>query len=237
VQILPFRVTDSVLIDHVKRQLALAIHDALGKDCAVISISLGGLFRESQLSDALDAAYEAGVIVVCAAGNLWKEVVYPGRYNRCVTMGGVAPGLQPWGGSACGQYVDLCAPAQQIRRIRPENLPAGQAAMGLYDMPDGCGTSYATALCAGVAALWLAWHGANKLNAAYPAPWMKAAAFKRLLRSTAKVPTTADVPGGWNAAQYGSGIINAEALLKAALPLAGTLHKANSANGVYDPDD
>jgi hypothetical protein len=231
VKIVPYRVTDAVVIDHVKRQLAQAIHDALGKGCVVISISLGGIWRESQLSDALDAAYEAGAIVVCAAGNLWKEVIYPGRYNRCVTMGGVAPGRQPWGGSACGQYVDVCAPAQQIRRVRPEKLPVGQAATGVVDPPDGSGTSYATALCAGVAALWLAWHGADKLKTAYPEAWMKAAAFKQLLRSTA------DVPSDWDTSQYGSGIINAEALLKATLPLAGALHKANPASGLYDPAD
>lgn len=236
VKIVPYRVTDSVLIDHVKRQVAEAIQDALEKDCAIISISLGALFGDRKLSDALDAAYEQGVIVVCAAGNQWKEVVYPGRYNRCVTMGGVAPGMRPWGGSACGQYVDLCGPAQQVRRLKPEKLPPGQAAADLYATPDGNGTSYATALCAGVAALWLAWHGHEQLNAAYSQPWMKAAAFKRLLRDTAYVPS-AEMPEGWDHSQYGSGIINAEALLAAALPAADALHKALPAHDVFDPGD
>lgn len=156
VKIVPYRVTDSVLMDHVKRQVAEAIQDALKKDCSIISISLGALIGDQKLSDALDDAYEKGVIIVCAAGNQWKEVIYPGRYNRCVTMGGVAPGMRPWGGSACGQYVDLCAPAQQVRRLKPKKLPPGQAATDLYAPPDGNGTSYATALCAGVVA-GMAW--------------------------------------------------------------------------------
>lgn len=237
VKIIPYRVTDSVLIDHVKRFVALAIQDAISKDCAVLSISLGALFGDRKLSDALDAAYEKGVIVVCAAGNQWKEVIYPGRYNRCVTMGGVAPGMRPWAGSACGQYVDLCGPAQQVRRLKPEKLVPGQAATELYAPPDGNGTSYATALCAGVAALWLAWHGQDKLNATYAQPWMKAAAFKRLLRATAYVPTTTEIPQGWDASQYGSGIVDAEALLAAALPSADSLHKALPAHDVFDPND
>jgi subtilisin family serine protease len=237
VKIIPYRVTDSVLIDHVKRFVALAIHDAIDKQCSVISISLGALFGDRKLSDALDAAYEHGVIVVCAAGNQWKEVIYPGRYNRCVTMGGVAPGMLPWAGSACGQYVDLCAPAQQVRRLKPEKLPPGQAATELYAPPDGNGTSYATALCAGVAALWLAWHGQDKLNAAYAQPWMKTAAFKHLLRSTALVPKAAQVPKGWDASQYGSGIVDAQALLAAELPLASSLHKALPAHDIFDPAD
>ncbi len=237
VKIVPYRATDSVIIDHVKRMVADAIQDALTKNCAVISISLGGLFGDRKLARALDDAYEKGVIVVCAAGNIWKEVIYPGRYNRCVTMGGVAPGMRPWAGSACGQYVDLCGPAQQVRRLKPEPLPPGTAATGLYAPPDGNGTSYATALCAGVAALWLAWHGDAKLNAAYAQPWMKAAAFKRLLRQTAYVPSAAEMPQGWDKTQYGSGIVDAQALLGAPLPLAGDLHKAKPANDVYDPQD
>lgn len=231
VKIIPYRVTESVLIDHVKRWVAEAIQDALKKDCAVISISLGALFGDTKLSDALDDAYEKGVIVVCAAGNQWKEVIYPGRYNRCVTMGGIAPGMRPWGGSACGKYVDLCGPAQQVRRIKPENFPPGKAAADLYAPPDGNGTSYATALCAGVAALWLAWHGQDKLNTTYLQPWMKAAAFKRMLRNTSHVPQ------GWDHDQYGSGIINAEALLAAELPLANTLVKALPAHDIFDPND
>ncbi|HYD79959.1 MAG TPA: S8 family serine peptidase [Paucimonas sp.] len=229
--IIPYRVTDSIIIDHVKRHLANAIRDAIGKGCEVISISLGGLFGSRDLANALDAAYDNGVIVICAAGNIWGEVIYPGRYNRCVTMGGVTPGDLPWANSARGKYVDLCGPAQQVRRVRPENLPPGTAATGFYKHPDGNGTSYATALCAGIAALWLAWHGKAALDAAYPEKWQRAAAFKQLLRKTRRRPE------GWDTTQYGSGIVNAEALLREPLPPAASLKKARSAADVFDPDD
>lgn len=237
VKIIPYRVTDSVIIDHVKRLVAQAIEDAVRKKCAIISISLGALFGDRKLADALDLAYDNGVIVFCAAGNLWSEVIYPGRYNRCVTMGGIAPDTKPWGGSAHGQYVDLCAPAQQVRRLKPEPLPPGTAASGLFSPPDGNGTSYATALGAGVAALWLAWHGSAKLAAAYPEPWMRVAAFKQLLRKTAYRPSKTDMPQVWDDKQYGSGIIDAKALLNASLPLANTLIPALKAQDVFDPND
>jgi len=38
---------------------------------------------------AIDFAYERGVIVCAAAGNVISEVIYPGRFNRVVTVGGL----------------------------------------------------------------------------------------------------------------------------------------------------
>lgn len=229
--IVPFRVTDSVIIDHVMRHVAAAIRAALDRGCQVINICLGGLFRNGAVEAALDAAYERGVIVVCAAGNIWGEVIYPGRYNRCVTMGGIGPDDLPWGGSARGKFVDLCGPAQQVRRVQAQDLPPGTAAAGVLWPPDGTGTSYATALCSGVAALWLAWHGEETLAQRYPAPWQRAAAFKTLLRRTARVPPD------WNTEECGSGILDAEALLRAPLPDAGSLHEAAPADAPWDPLD
>lgn len=230
--IIPYRVTDSVVIDHVARHVAHAIRDAIQRRCDVINISLGGLFPSHLLSDALDAAYEQGTIVICAAGNMWSEVIYPARYNRCVTMGGIGPGGKPWGGSAHGPYVDLCGPAQLVRRVHPENLPPGQTASGFDTCPNGSGTSYATAVCSGIAALWLAWHGKKILSTNYPEPWQRVAAFKRLLRMTAWKPDA-----NWDGDAYGAGVVDAEALLRAALPGADTLLKAKAAADVFDPAD
>lgn len=235
VTVVPFRVTDSVIVDHVKAEIGRAIRHAVDAGCHVVNISLGALFGSRHLSSALDHAYEHGVIVACAAGQYWGEVIYPGRYNRCITMGGVGPGLKPWRAAARGPCVDLCGPADAIRRVRAEPLPAGQAAQRIYPKADGDGTSYATATCSGVAALWLAWHGVAALKAFYgPGElWRIPAAFKALARQTA-------TPGRWpaqEADQYGSGVINAAALLAAPLPAPHTLHKAHPAGGLFDPDD
>ncbi|HSV44377.1 MAG TPA: S8 family serine peptidase [Ramlibacter sp.] len=230
VQIVPYRVTDSVGIDHVTRHVAAAIREAVADGCQVINVSLGALFHHGHLSDAIDFAYDNGVITVCAAGNVWKEVIYPGRYNRCITMGGIGPGRKPWSGSAKGIYVDLCAPADRMRRVKAQALPPGTAGSMLEPHDDGDGTSYATALCSGVAALWLAWHGPAALQARYAAggKWQVAAAFKALLRATALVPA------GWDSTEYGSGVIDAAALLGAALPADGVLTAAKAAADVFD---
>lgn len=235
VPVVPYRVTDSVIVDHKKREIAQAIRRAVDSGCHVVNISLGALSGSRHLSDSLDYAYERGVIVVCAAGQIWGEVIYPGRYNRCITMGGIGPGLKPWHSAARGIYVDLCGPADRIRRIRAEKLPPGTAASGVYPKPDGDGTSYATATCTGVAVLWLAWHGVDNLRAYAGANdlWRIPATFKKLARATA-------TPGNWSAADasnYGSGVINAAALLAAPLPVVSTVVKAMAAAAPFDPND
>jgi subtilisin family serine protease len=90
-QIIPYRVTDSVIVDHVQNNIRDAIRAAIAAKCHVVNISLGALRQSRSLASALDEAYDAGLIVVCAAGQVWGEVIYPGRFNRCVTMGGVGP--------------------------------------------------------------------------------------------------------------------------------------------------
>lgn len=238
--ILPYRVTDSVIVDHVKSLIASAIRDAIGKGCKVINISLGALFGSAELATALDEAYESGIIVCCAAGQVWGEVIYPARYNRCITMGGVglnAKGeVRPWSQAARGKYVDLCAPAENIRRVATAAPPRENVGTQLVPTPDGDGTSYATAICSGVAALWLArWR--DELPKQYTQPWQIPAAFKKIARQTATqygFKPTLDENGGL---MYGSGVLNANALLSQPLPNADSLVLAKKANGPFDPND
>lgn len=229
--IVPYRVTDSVIVDHVKDDIAQAIRHAVDtRGCRVISISLGALFGAPKLARALDHAYERGVIVCAAAGNVVREVIYPGRYNRVVTVGGVTPlqqggrlVMKPWSGSARGEYVDICGPADRIRRASTDRRGSREI---MTIAGNGNGTSYATALCAGIAVLWLARHGAA-LDALYGgAPWARAAAFKALLTA----PGICDTPQGWDTGRFGAGIYRADRLLAAPLPpLAGLKKEAPAA--------
>jgi lambda repressor-like predicted transcriptional regulator len=231
VQIVPFRVTDSVIVDHVQNHITMAIRLAIGKGCHVVNISLGALRASRSLAGALDTAYDAGLIVVCAAGQVWGEVIYPGRFNRCVTMGGVSPGLVPWRSAAKGVHVDLCGPASGIRRIRASLLPPGKTESRMEN-GTGDGTSYATALCSGAAALWLAWHGLENLKKKYEPTglWQIPKAFKYLARQSAR-------PGKWSADEacdYGSGVLDVAKLLESPLPADGTMRKENKAFGPFD---
>jgi hypothetical protein len=229
-EVIPYRVTDSILIDPVQDLIAAAIRDAVGKGCRVLSMSLGGIVPRAELANAIDHAYERGVVVCAAAGNVIDEVTYPGRYNRVVTLGGVGPvgaaGFAPWKDSARGQYVDVCGPADGVRRASAERR---KGKIDYIVLPNGSGTSYATAMCAGVAALWLA-KRRQELETAYGTPnWRWPAAFKQLIKAT----TTR--PANWDTANWGRGLYQADQLLAASLPPAETLHQEAKASAPFDP--
>ncbi|MDZ4251870.1 MAG: S8/S53 family peptidase [Sulfuritalea sp.] len=228
--VIPYRVTDSILIDAVQRLMVEAIDDAIAQHCRVISMSLGGIIPWSPLARAIDRAYEAGVIVCAAAGNVIRDVTYPGRYNRVITVGGVSPAgpkdFRLWDNASRGEFVDVCGSADGIRRASIERR-GGQLVP--FITANGSGTSYATALCAGIAAMWLA-QRRSELETAYGAPdWRWPAAFKQLIKATA-------VPGAnWDTGNWGSGLYQADALLLAELPPAATLYHEAEAWAPFDP--
>lgn len=228
--LVPYRITDSVMIDHVPDLLAKALRDAVARGCQVVNVSLGALLPSRAVARAIDHAYEHGVIVCAAAGNVVREVVYPGRFNRVLTVGGASTGdgrmLRPWSGASRGAYVDVSAPADPIRRATTVLDDAGHECCLVKARGDG--TSFATALTSGIAVLWLARRGAE-LEQAYGAQrWARVAAFKRLARSTATVPA------GWNTAEYGTGVIHAGRLLGAPLPALAELRMEA---GAWEPLD
>jgi hypothetical protein len=73
------------------------------------------------------------------------------------------------------------------------------------------GTSYATPLVAGTAALWLARWGAE-LDVRYPLKWQRVEAFLHVLRKTAQVPS------GWDTQRHGAGVLDAAAAINCELP-------------------
>lgn len=201
--VIPFRITDAIVIDHVQDLLARAIREALAQGVQVISISLGAVRPDRAVAAAIDEAYESGVIICAAAGNVIPWVIYPGRFSRVVTVGGATTDgkkLYPWRGAARGREVDISGPADVIRRGTTV-LERGRERFVITNGGDG--TSFATAMCAGIAVLWLARRGAE-LDAAYGSErWARVAAFKKLLRSTAHVPEN------WDAGNYGTGTYRA----------------------------
>ena len=238
VTVVPYRVTSHVVIDSVLGEGALEkaiIHAVEHNNCDIISISLGDpCFPKESVGKAIDKAYEAGVIVAAAAGNITSEVTYPGRFSRAVTAGGVTANRVPWTGGSRGKQVDVSAPAENVSRANaigiedpggptpgPEERRDGQiryVPKYIYGH-DGDGTSYATVHVAGAAALWLAYH-VDKLDR-YPG-WKRVEAFRKLVKATAQRPD------GWQGALFGAGILDIEALLKAPLPNPANLVKCDT---------
>lgn len=203
---IPVRISDSIIINHVQEPLANAIEHLVHHGCQVITLSMGMTltYVTGRLKDALDYAYEQGVIFVAAAGNVWDPVVAPARLRRTIAIGGCTPAMTPWLGSSFGPEVDICAPAWPIRRASVDRK--GKPNYGYGD-----GTSFATPQVAGTAALWLRYRG-DEIAVKYPQKWQRVEAFKRLVTATAQ-------PGvEWNRSLYGAGILDAAAVLKAELP-------------------
>ena len=219
---LPMRITDAVWINHAQRQFAGALNHVVDVGQAqVVNVSLG-IFASTilkELRQALNHAYDQGVIVVCAAGNHIDPVVAPAKLSRTVAVAGVTRELRPWSGSSFGPQVDFSAPGADLRRANVTLQFKFSYGGG------GDGTSYATAITTGAAALWLTHRRQDLLNA-YNQPWCTVEAFTLLARQTARVPPNVGwIPGGG----FGTGVLDIGALLAAPLPPQGALVQAPAA--------
>jgi hypothetical protein len=144
-------------------------------------------------------------------------VVYPARYDECIAVAGVNQACKIWKGSCRGSAVDVSAPAELVYRAR--RTPDSQAT---DVVGHGQGTSFAVAITAGIAALWLKKHGPD--NVRHIAATRNTSVqylFLAALQSSA-------APGpGWDAGELGAGIVDAVALLGVDLktvPLRTTIH-------------
>ncbi|HEX7150200.1 MAG TPA: S8 family serine peptidase [Thermoanaerobaculia bacterium] len=202
-RLIPIRVDNDVLHFSWGR-VRKAVDWAVRRDCHVISMSLGGPITGPSLRESIQRAVERGTIVVAAAGNIWPFVAYPGRYQEVLCVAASNERRQKWGDSARGEDVDVTAPGEFVWRATVEN--------GVNTVLPSSGTSYATAIVAGIAALWLARHERQRLIERYGAPNI-AAVFKEIVMKHG-----VDKPPGWDTKRMGAGIINAKKVLEAPLP-------------------
>lgn len=200
----PIRCVESI-IRVSQTRVARAIEHAVINGCHVITMSLGGMWSRS-LSAAVRKAVDKNLIVLAAAGNCVKWVVWPARFDRCIAVAGSKEKYGTWRGSCHGPAVDISAPAQHVYRASKDRPSAPPNGFG-----PGEGTSYAVALTAGVAAMWLAHHGRQNLIDTLGPDERLQDRFMTLARQTARVPP------GWDTSRYGAGIINAHDLLQAGM--------------------
>jgi subtilisin family serine protease len=185
--------------------VARAVDYARSVGCRVISMSLGGRGFNG-LQAAIRRAVDEGLIVMAAAGNYVGFVAAPASYPECLAVAATNVDDQPWSGSSRGAQVDISAPGQAVWTAATNQGADGPA----YSVEQRDGTSFAVAGLAGVAALWLAHHGADAIKDKYGGATQEV--FRLLVTLTCRVPI------GWDGSRYGAGIVDAAALLKAPLP-------------------
>jgi hypothetical protein len=188
--------------------VARTINFARREGFPIITMSLGG-FPSIALWSAVGAAVRDNIIVLAAAGNCVGLVVYPARYRACIAVAGINQAEQRWKGSSSGSSVDVSAPGELVWRASAARNTDGSPSFTTDGT--GEGTSFAVAMTAGVAALWLAHHGRDALIRSLARGESLADRFRLLLKSSARVPN------GWDAHNLGAGIVDADRLLRSSV--------------------
>jgi hypothetical protein len=199
--VISIRAIDSVVLI-ADIDVTNAVVAAVDAGAHVISLSLGG-YPAPILEWAINWAVANNVIVVAAAGNQWPYVVYPAAYPACIAVGGSTIEDTVWEGSARDHYrqdlIDISAPAECVQvpiwnGSDPETGP-------------GSGTSFAAAIVAGAAALWLQRFDRNALISGLAGRSTLQELFRTHLRHTARRPS------GWDVWLDGPGILDLSGLV------------------------
>lgn len=213
--VVPMRIADGPVFQTVDQR------DAMGDAMAhlmeldptprVITVSMGnpgnvgllqpffsGLGQSPGFNEAtreqFDEAYERGIIVVCAAGQVIDRVVYPARYARTIAVGGFHRDRvthYPPDDYDVPARVDIWAQAAGINRAFAERRNNGTVETG-YAEDEGAaptdisGTSYATPQVAAAAALWVNTWFNDLPSSSDNDAWKTVEAFRNAVRSSAE---------------------------------------------------
>ena len=194
-RVMAVRIADSV-VRFTTSTMVQGIDHARAAGAHVLSMSMGGL-ASAALADAVNAAYEAGLTLVTAAGNNFapgvpiRSVVYPARMRRVIAATGVMANGRPYfdldGGTMQGCWGPPAKMSTAIAGWTP-NIPWAMLGCGTVRR-DGEGTSAATPQVAAACALWLAAHLDDPAVAA--ASWRRVEAVRHALFESARRTTAA----------------------------------------------
>lgn len=228
-EIVPVRIADWV-VRFTTGTMVQGIEHARRNGAHVLSMSMGGVTSQA-LTDAVNLAYDAGMVLVTAAGNniAWvpspKTIVYPARLQRVIAACGVMADGRAYAGLSAGTMQGNFGPSEKMATAigaYTPNVPWAQIGCGTIIDMDGAGTSAATPQVAAAVALWLAHHW-NAVKA-YPHAWMRVEAVRRALFSSA-AKRTPRMSAAETFEKIGQGVLNAEAALAIAPALAGDMTK------------
>ncbi|NRB65287.1 MAG: S8/S53 family peptidase, partial [Saprospiraceae bacterium] len=158
--LIALRVTSDVIINSSNEKRGVAdglTYSANRSDVQIISMSIGDVFSNSRVADAIRYANGRGKLIFAAAGTSltwtsWWGVIFPANMSETVAVPGVKDGLPLQKCNTChdGSGVDFVATMQ---RRSDDNRTALTLAMSGNTPGTVGGSSAATATTAGVAAL------------------------------------------------------------------------------------
>lgn len=92
------------------------IYWCIDNDIDIINMSFGTAYKSVALQKAVNAAYDAGILLVSAAGNGGNEesVEYPAAFDKVIAVGSVDKNAVLTEDSATGEEMELVAPGSQI---------------------------------------------------------------------------------------------------------------------------
>lgn len=224
VPLVPVRVADCYILDKRAVEFESAVTYLVEEVKApIINVSMGTFLKRQapvEIARAVDLCYENGVILIAAAGNVpapgWPA--FPAALPRSIAVAGVTRQGRHWAVSSSGDWVDFSGPGKQVPRAHAEKTSTGLQ----YSYTETIGgTTFATAMTSGAAALWLHRHRAEVQSRYGSKPWQIVEAFRAMARITA-LP-----PAGWDPnAGFGTGVLNVAGLMEAGrLPPASSLVK------------
>jgi serine protease len=101
--------------------LASAVNTCVSNGSTVINMSLGGAGSSTTESNAMQAAFDQGVLLIAAAGNDGNTAMsYPASYNAVVSVAAIDKNKQLADFSQRNSQVELAAPGVDIRSAYPE---------------------------------------------------------------------------------------------------------------------
>jgi hypothetical protein len=228
-QILPIRIADWV-VRFTTSTMVQGFDHARASGAHVLSMSMGGLSSQA-LVDAVNLAYDAGLVVVTAAGNSYpwipspKTIVFPARLKRVLAACGIMADGRAYAGLSFGTMQGNYGPAAKMDTALgayTPNVPWAQiACQKVVDMT-GRGTSAATPQIAAAAALWLAEHWERISQ--YSQPWMRIEAVRQALFQSARKKTDR-MELAETKEKIGQGVLRARAALAIQPPNEGQLVK------------
>ena len=201
-KLLPIRTITSVIY-FTQRRIPKAIGYAVAQGADVIIMALGGPTRISSVEKALRQAVAEGVIIVCAAGNCYPSVVFPARYARyglTTSVAAVTEKLDPWRFTGKGAANVIAAPGENVWSATKSSATDPDHAT-----KPSQGTTLASSMTAGAAALWSASLGGRTQVKAIAA----GQGTTGQVLFNAAVTATAKRPPSWGSqTDLGAGVLN-----------------------------